>query len=201
MLQTSFVYYVVPLFLAYLLWNVLSKPKDAFPSIGPSGPVSSFIGAFQFLTQGRRMVHEGYAKYAGRVFRVPGFTHWTHVVSGLERMREVISAPDIELSMQDAANETFQLDYTMGTEMAIHPYGTGVIRGALTQNLARRFVLCIIYRCWVFIILTLPLRRTGAFQFLRGRYTVSAPFNSPSSRRRRQRTERLNIIANNQLCT
>ncbi|KAJ7041349.1 cytochrome P450 [Mycena alexandri] len=139
MLQTSFVYYVVPLFLAYLLWNVLSKPKDAFPSIGPSGPISSFIGAFQFLTQGRRMVHEGYTKYAGRVFRVPGFTHWTHVVSGLERTREVVSAPDTELSLDDAANETFQLDYTMGTDMAIHPYGTRVIRGALTQNLARRF--------------------------------------------------------------
>jgi hypothetical protein len=51
------------------------------------------------------MVHDGYQTYPGRIFRVPLFTHWTHVVSGPGLTLEVGTAPDTELSAEDAINE------------------------------------------------------------------------------------------------
>ncbi|KAF8202022.1 cytochrome P450 [Mycena galopus ATCC 62051] len=138
-LQTSSLYYVLLLPLLILLWNALCKSKDTFPAIGPSGPLSSFIGAFRFLTQARRMVHEGYITRAGPIFRVPLFTHWTHVVSGPGPTREIGAARDADLSLDDAIDEIIQMDYTMGAALRNNTYHVGVIRGPLTRNLTRRF--------------------------------------------------------------
>ncbi|KAJ7936088.1 cytochrome P450 [Mycena leptocephala] len=139
MLHTGLVYSVLTLSTGYFLWNFLFRHKATFPTIGPSGSLSSYVGAVQFLTQARRMVHDGYQTYPGRIFRVPLFTHWTHVVSGRGLTLEVGTAPDTELSAEDAINEIFQIDYTMGADLRTDPYHVGVIRGALTRNLARQF--------------------------------------------------------------
>ncbi|KAJ7795185.1 cytochrome P450 [Mycena olivaceomarginata] len=141
-LQTSSLYYVLLLPPLILLWNVLRKskvawlsnappvlthPQDTFPAIGSSGPLSSFIGAFQFLTQARRMVHEGYIKRAGPIFRVPLFTHWTHIVSGPGHTREIGAARDPDLSLDDAIDEIVQTDYTMGAALRTNTYHVGVV--------------------------------------------------------------------------
>ncbi|KAJ7310829.1 cytochrome P450 [Mycena albidolilacea] len=138
-LQTGSLYYFLLLPPLILLWNVLRKSKDTFPAIGSSGPLSSFIGAFQFLTQVRRMVHEGYIKRAGPIFRVPLFTHWTHIVSSPGHTREIGAARDADLSLDDAIDEIVQTDYTMGAALRTNTYHVGVVRGPLTRNLTRRF--------------------------------------------------------------
>ncbi|KAJ7081018.1 cytochrome P450 [Mycena epipterygia] len=114
-----------------ILYYVLALFATPFPTIGPSGPLSSFVGAYQYISQARRMVSEGYTTHSGQIFRIPLFVHWTHVVTGQDRTRE--------LSIEAAITETLQTDYTMGVDLRIHPTHVGVIRSAMTRNLGRRF--------------------------------------------------------------
>ncbi|KAJ6540835.1 cytochrome P450 [Mycena vulgaris] len=93
--------------------------KSIFPTIGPSRFLLSFIGAFQYIGSARSMVREGYTVYSGRIFRVPLFTHWTHVVSGRDRTRKII-----------------QPDYTMGPDLRIYPWHVGVINSAFEDILS-----------------------------------------------------------------
>ncbi|KAJ7486891.1 cytochrome P450 [Mycena latifolia] len=113
--------------------------KVEFPTIGPSVFPLSFFGAFQYISQARRMVREGCTVYSGRIFRVPQFTHWTYVISGQDRTREVGAAANDELSLDDATVEVIQPAYTMSTDLLTNPYHLGVIRGGLTRNLSRHF--------------------------------------------------------------
>ncbi|KAJ7828756.1 cytochrome P450 [Mycena olivaceomarginata] len=73
------------------------------------------------------MVHEGYITRAGPIFRVPLFTHWTHVVSGPGSTREIGAARDADLSLDDAIDEIIQTDYTMGAALRNNTYHVGVV--------------------------------------------------------------------------
>ncbi|KAJ6613700.1 cytochrome P450 [Mycena sp. CBHHK59/15] len=113
--------------------------SSTFSTIGPSGVLSSFVGAFRYITHAQSMVQEGYSKHFGSIFHVPLFIHWTHVVTGKDHMLEVGSAADDKLSLEDAITEILQTDYTISSELHTNPYHVGVIRSGMMRNLARRF--------------------------------------------------------------
>ncbi|KAM6503673.1 Cytochrome P450 [Amanita muscaria] len=56
----------------------------SIPTIGPSGPLTSYIGAMRFLFHSQEMVQEGYDKFRGSVFMIPTLTSWIMIVSGPE---------------------------------------------------------------------------------------------------------------------
>ncbi|GLB35443.1 putative cytochrome p450 [Lyophyllum shimeji] len=109
------------------------------PAIGPSGMFSSYMGAIRMLKHGRDAVQEGYKKYRGAAFKVPGISKWIVVVSGPQMVEDLRKATDDQVSFRDAVADVIQIDYTIGRELHYDPYHIGVIRGTLTRRLAERF--------------------------------------------------------------
>ncbi|KAJ6510168.1 cytochrome P450 [Mycena vitilis] len=123
---------------AYLLTTILRAPKlDSIPAIGPSGALSSYVGAFRYLLHGKDMIQEGYEKY--RVFRVPLIHRWDVIISGRELVEELRAAKEEELSIQEAFNEILQTNMTMGPNILGNPYHISVTRVGMTKNLDARF--------------------------------------------------------------
>lgn len=55
-----------------LIRNVYAGPRlDFIPTVGPSGSVASYIGAFRYVFHAKEMFQEGYDKYPATFFRVP----------------------------------------------------------------------------------------------------------------------------------
>jgi hypothetical protein len=88
-----------------LLSLFLNVPQqlDSIPAIGPSGIISSYVGAYRYLLHGNDMIQEGYAKY--RVFRVPLIHRWDVIISGRELVEQLRASKEEELSIQEAFNE------------------------------------------------------------------------------------------------
>ncbi|KDR68413.1 hypothetical protein GALMADRAFT_78764 [Galerina marginata CBS 339.88] len=109
------------------------------PTIGSSGILSSYFGAFKFFRHGREMIQEGYTKYYGTAFKVPTISRWVVVVSGPQMLDDIRRATDDQLSFREAVAELFQTDYMIGRQIRRDPYHVNVVRSALTRNLAIRF--------------------------------------------------------------
>ncbi|KAK7061428.1 cytochrome P450 [Favolaschia claudopus] len=123
---------------AYVLKSLFSSsPLDCIPAIGPSGTLSSYIGAYKFLVHGKEMIDEGYAKY--RVFRVPLIHRWDVIISGRELVEELRASKEEELSIREAFNEILQTNMTMGPNILGNPYHISVTRVGMTKNLELRF--------------------------------------------------------------
>ncbi|KAJ7269673.1 cytochrome P450 [Mycena rebaudengoi] len=127
---------------AYLVFQVLrasfSKCKlSMIPSVGvPPGLFGFYIGSWHLIKNGRAMAEEGYAKYPGRVFKLPLGNRWIVIVNGREVLEQLRKARDDEVSVTDAGNDTLLLEYTMGHEQHHDAFQIPVIRSALTRNIA-----------------------------------------------------------------
>ncbi|EMD40104.1 hypothetical protein CERSUDRAFT_45258, partial [Gelatoporia subvermispora B] len=108
---------------------------NKIPTIGPSAPLLSYIGAYQFLHNANEMIREGYMKYKGRAFKVAFFDRWMVVVSG-HLIEEIGRLPDDQVSFQRGAQELLQSKWTLGRETTEDPYHIEVIKEKLTRNLA-----------------------------------------------------------------
>ncbi|KAJ7937373.1 cytochrome P450 [Mycena leptocephala] len=123
---------------AYVLRTLFSRSKlDSIPAIGPSGILSSYVGAYRYLLYGNDMIQEGYAKY--RVFRVPLIHRWDVIISGRELVEQLRASKEEELSIQEAFNEILQTNMTMGPNILGNPYHISVTRVGMTKNLDARF--------------------------------------------------------------
>ncbi|KAJ7179450.1 cytochrome P450 [Mycena filopes] len=123
---------------AYVLKSILYAPNlNSIPAIGPSGVLSSYVGAYRYLVNAKDMIQEGYGKY--RVFRVPLIHRWDVIISGRELVEELRASKEEELSIREAFNEILQTNMTMGPNILGNPYHISVTRLGMTKNLDVRF--------------------------------------------------------------
>ncbi|KAG6848382.1 hypothetical protein H0H93_000731, partial [Arthromyces matolae] len=108
------------------------------PTVGGSGVLSSYIGAYRFVNEARDMIQEGYSKYNGAPFKIPDVSRWLVVVSGERYIEELRKAPDDYISFRAQAHDSLQLLYTVGPEI-INSYHVDVVRSSLTRNFVERF--------------------------------------------------------------
>ncbi|KIL65474.1 hypothetical protein M378DRAFT_24046 [Amanita muscaria Koide BX008] len=123
------------------LWRTIihNRKLRSIPTIGPSGSLTSYIGALRFFFQSQEMVQEGYDKYRGSLFKIPTLTSWFVVVSGDRLIDELRRAPDDALSPLEAFRETLSSDLTLGPEFFDDPFQVEIVKGPLTRNIGAKF--------------------------------------------------------------
>ncbi|KAH9834049.1 cytochrome P450 [Rhodofomes roseus] len=109
-------------------------PLYSIPTIGPSFPLLSYIGAYRYCKNAREVLQEGYAKH--KIFKVAMLDQWVVIVSGAEMNDELRKIPDSHATFHEAAEELVQTRYTLSDSAVDHPIHIPAIRGPLTKNLA-----------------------------------------------------------------
>ncbi|EMD42273.1 hypothetical protein CERSUDRAFT_79864 [Gelatoporia subvermispora B] len=109
-------------------------PLSRIPTVGPSAPLLSYIGAYKFFTNARTVLYEGYAKYKGSTFKVAMFDRWLVVVSGRSLIEELRRLKDDQASLEKASEELLRTRYTVGK--FDDQFHIPVIRDTLTRNLS-----------------------------------------------------------------
>ncbi|KAJ6568361.1 cytochrome P450 [Mycena vulgaris] len=129
---------VVALYL--LIRSARSGPNlDFIPVVGPSGSISSYLGAFRYVFHAKEMFQEGYERYPSSVFRVALIDRWSVLVSGKQLVEEIATAREEDLSFHQSTNEFLQTRYTLGRGIERDPYHPTVIRTSLSRNVGTRF--------------------------------------------------------------
>ncbi|KZT39045.1 cytochrome P450 [Sistotremastrum suecicum HHB10207 ss-3] len=106
------------------------------PAVGPTGILTSYLGAIRYFRKGDEVLQEGYDKYSkGGIFKVPDFSKWTVIVSSSELLEELRKAPDDQLSFEDAMNDMLQLEWVMGREIIHNNYHLPLFRTHFTRDL------------------------------------------------------------------
>ncbi|KIL65470.1 hypothetical protein M378DRAFT_24043 [Amanita muscaria Koide BX008] len=123
------------------LWRTIihNRKLRSIPTIGPSGSLTSYIGALRFLFHAQEMLQEGYNKFRGSLFKIPTLTSWIVIVSGDKLIDELRRAPDDTLSSTEAFRELFSTDLTLGPEFCDDPFQIEITRGPLTRNIGAKF--------------------------------------------------------------
>ncbi|KAK0230002.1 cytochrome P450 [Armillaria nabsnona] len=114
---------------------ITRQKLKSIPTVGSSGIIGSWIDAFKFIFHAKEIIEEGQRMY-GSIYKVPLLDSWTVVVSGAERINDIRKASVEELA---PFARTEDADYTFGSFTRLDPYHIGVIRGALTRNIASCF--------------------------------------------------------------
>ncbi|KZS96388.1 cytochrome P450 [Sistotremastrum niveocremeum HHB9708] len=111
------------------------------PALGPTGPLTSYLGAYRYFRHGDQVVQEGYDKYRGNgdIFKVADFSRWIVLVTSSEFIDEMKRAPDDVLGFSEAADELLQVEYTMGPNVAENQYHVPIIRSNFTRSLTALF--------------------------------------------------------------
>ncbi|KAL5522640.1 hypothetical protein ACEPAG_8658 [Sanghuangporus baumii] len=113
---------------------VHARKKDInVPTVGPSGRLTSYLGAIRLLIDARETLQEGYRKYS--TFKIPQLYGWLVVVNTPELIEEVRKAPDDKLSFIEATEDNLAVKYTMGSLIYGNHYHVGLVRSQLTRNL------------------------------------------------------------------
>ncbi|PCH34303.1 cytochrome P450 [Wolfiporia cocos MD-104 SS10] len=134
---TSQAFYALGLVLAVLFYfHRRTNPLYSIPSLVPSAPLISYVGAVIYAKNAQKLLQEGYEKYKGSAFRIPMFDRWVVVVCGAAMAEELRKVPDDEMSFLQAAEELVQTKYTIAEDVIHHPIHIPVIRGPLTRNIA-----------------------------------------------------------------
>ncbi|PCH36973.1 cytochrome P450 [Wolfiporia cocos MD-104 SS10] len=106
---------------------------------GPSLPLVSYYGAYRFLFHADNIIHEGYTKYKGGLFKHLTLRGCHIILTSPELIEEVRKAPDDQLSFSEAANEFLQIRYTLGENVHNNPYHIPIVRSQLTRNIGALF--------------------------------------------------------------
>ncbi|TFK56600.1 cytochrome P450 [Heliocybe sulcata] len=137
--------YGIAIIIAILLYiakisSFKQRCLDRIPTVGgPSEPIVSYIGAFRFVRGARDLVHQGYSRYRGGVFKIARPDRWLVVVTGPKLMEEFRMAPDDVLSFVEATNDTLAIAYTLGPNIRENEYHIPIIRTQLTRHLGHAF--------------------------------------------------------------
>ncbi|KZT08765.1 cytochrome P450, partial [Laetiporus sulphureus 93-53] len=121
----------------YVFVSWWKDPLRAIPTIGPSLPILSYLGAIKFTLDAQNVMQEGYEKY--KVFKVAMIDRWAVVVSGAKMNEELRKIPDEQMSFMDAADDLIQTKYTIAPDVLVHPIHITAIKERLTRNLAPLF--------------------------------------------------------------
>ncbi|KAJ7065402.1 cytochrome P450 [Mycena amicta] len=117
-----------------------SGPKlDFLPTIGPSGRIVSYLGAFRYVFNAKEMFQEGYERFPGSMFRVALIDRWSVLVSGKQLVEDIANAREEDLSFHQSTNEFLQTRYTLGRGIERDSYHPVVIRTSLSRNVGSRF--------------------------------------------------------------
>ncbi|KAJ7575608.1 cytochrome P450 [Mycena floridula] len=109
------------------------------PTIGPSGFLTSYVGALRWSEQSGEIVHEGYEMYRGRAFKIPLISNWMVVLTTSQMVDELRKAPDEYLSLNNAVEESLQRKYTLGPEMALDgDFHIDAVKSSLTKNMTAK---------------------------------------------------------------
>ncbi|KAJ7453324.1 cytochrome P450 [Mycena galericulata] len=141
----AFTYALLAFIAAYSIESWLFRSKIAgVPLVGSPGVISSYRDAFRFLLHGEEIVHKGYQRYNGVVFRVPFLGRWNFVASG-PALKHIYYTPEDVLSFDEAIRDMMfniqqlQADITLGSELRETPYHIPAVLTSLTRNLGKRF--------------------------------------------------------------
>ncbi|KAH9923621.1 cytochrome P450 [Fomitopsis serialis] len=104
----------------------------AIPTVGPSLPIISYLGAWQYFRNAKDMLLEGCSKH--EIFKLPLSDQWLVVVNGPKMNDELRKYPDESMSAFEAHKYVLQTEYTLGTT---NPDATAkkIIAGPLTRKL------------------------------------------------------------------
>ncbi|KAL0068149.1 hypothetical protein AAF712_004809 [Marasmius tenuissimus] len=120
---------------AYRVWVKF----QGIPTLGYDGVLMSYITAWRRFKEPIKLYEEGCRKYPGGAFKIPTFTGWKVVVNGPHMINDIRRATDDELSFEDAAADTLEVDYTMSPKLHINSYHINIVRTPLTRNIGARF--------------------------------------------------------------
>ncbi|KAM6503705.1 Cytochrome P450 [Amanita muscaria] len=150
---------VISLYCVPSIWRTFlhNRKLRSIPAVGPSGTLTSYIGAIRLFFHGQEMVQEGYNKFRGSLFKIPTLTSWTVVVTGGKLIDEIRRSPEEALSAYEANKEVMILytlvvfkpanrqsvkflktDLTIGLEHHRDPFHVEVIKRPLTMNIGAR---------------------------------------------------------------
>ncbi|KAH9915855.1 cytochrome P450 [Fomitopsis serialis] len=124
---------LIGIFAVTILLTWRFDPLYSIPTIGPSLPLLSYIGAYRYSKNAREVLQEGYAKY--KIFKVAMLDQWVVIVSGADMNEELRKVPDSHATFHKAAEDFIQLRYTVSNSVVDHPIHIPTIRGPLTKNL------------------------------------------------------------------
>ncbi|KAJ7092899.1 cytochrome P450 [Mycena belliarum] len=107
--------------------------------MGPTGMLTSYIGAKAYLRNAPKIVQEGYSKYKSGAFRVPYWDKWVVVVSSPQLVNDLRLSRDEDLSAVLGFGAIFAAKYTLGPAFVTNDYHVKVIQGAMTRSITARF--------------------------------------------------------------
>ncbi|KZT24788.1 cytochrome P450 [Neolentinus lepideus HHB14362 ss-1] len=133
-------YVLVPLIVAgaALIWALWKpRPLDTIPTVGASGPLSSYFSAIRFMFQGWDMIQEGYLRfYDGGIFKIPMIDRYMVVVVGRKLSEELRSAPEDVFSLDQAMVDMLHLDFVFGKKVYLNPIQTHLMKTKMTKAIA-----------------------------------------------------------------
>ncbi|EKM61840.1 uncharacterized protein PHACADRAFT_112752 [Phanerochaete carnosa HHB-10118-sp] len=103
---------------------------------GPSLPILSFIGLYNFLAHGREIIQQGYQQHKGRAFKVAMVDRWLVVLSGKKLVDELQKMPDDTVS--SATTEVLEMPNVFASNWHKDPVHVPILRN-LTRSLALVF--------------------------------------------------------------
>ncbi|CAL1702454.1 unnamed protein product [Somion occarium] len=125
---------VLPLFILYNKWRA-TRSLSSVPTIGPSAPILSYIGAFRFVHHAVEMLNEGYQKYKGGMFKIAQLDRWLVIVTSPELIEELRKLPEDAVNFMQAAADTIETRYTFGPVVHYDPFFVGITQAHLTKHL------------------------------------------------------------------
>ncbi|GJE99521.1 cytochrome P450 [Phanerochaete sordida] len=98
---------------------------------GPSLPILSLIGLYNFLSNGPEVLRRGYERHKGGAFKVALMSRWLVILSGKKLVDELQKLPDDTVT--SATMEVFDMQHVFG-----RPYHTDQMHIPLLRALTRR---------------------------------------------------------------
>ncbi|KZT24794.1 cytochrome P450 [Neolentinus lepideus HHB14362 ss-1] len=121
--------------LIWVLWK--PRPLDAIPTVGASGPLTSYVSAIRFMFHGRDMIQQGYRRfYDGGVFKIPMIDRYMVVVVGRKLSEELRAAPEGVFSLTQALVDMLHFDFAFGKKVYLNPVHTHLIKTKMTKAIA-----------------------------------------------------------------
>ncbi|KAJ3543507.1 hypothetical protein NM688_g5847 [Phlebia brevispora] len=138
---TAAVYLLASIPLLLFLSSLFGKHSlRHIPTVGgPSFPVLSYIGVYNFVHNGRKLLQEGYDKYKGGMFKLPMPGRWLVVVTGPKLVDELHKFPDDHVSLLEGIDELIGTKEMFGHSLHSNPYHVAVVRQQLTRHLGTVF--------------------------------------------------------------
>ncbi|KAJ7814743.1 cytochrome P450 [Mycena olivaceomarginata] len=124
--------------LLYLKFKRSSAQLHSIPTMGPSGPLSSYRGALNYLRNAPKIIQRDTTRYLysafisffhKSIFRVPYLDKWVVVLSSPELINDLRKARDDDLS----AAHGFAA-YTLGAGFVTNPYHVRVIQSSHAEH-------------------------------------------------------------------